>query len=105
MQCKKDDLCYIRKSLRPNNVGLVVQCKVYLGHYSRGEMIPMHGEQWMAFDTDDYWLIENNYGDIETQYGNSRESYIMDSWLEPIPPKSQDIGTTTKKKIEDNIDA
>lgn len=105
MQCKVGDLAHIKKALRPTNVGLVVRCKAYLGHYSRGEMIPLNGELWAAFDTDDYWLIENDYADVETQFGAARESYIMDSWLEPIKPKGELTGTTTKKKIEDNIDA
>ena len=93
MRCKLNDLCYIKKSLREPNIGLVVRCKRYLGYYERGSTIIISGESYLAFDSDDFWLIENDYCEIESQFGKAREGYIMDSWLEPIA------------KLEDNFDA
>ena len=101
MKCKLNDLCYIKKSLREANVGLVVQCKRYLGHYDRGATIVISGESYMAFDTDDYWIVENNYGEIESQFGKTREGYIMDSWLDPI--RKLDSGTEKNTKILDLV--
>lgn len=101
MRCKVDDLCYIKKSLREPNIGLVVRCKKYLGYYERGSTIIISGESFLAFDSDDHWLVENDYGEIEYQFGRSREGYIMDSWLEPI--KKLDAGSSTEKKIVEHI--
>ena len=81
---------------------MVVVCKKYLGYYSRGDKIEINGEIWFAFDTDDYWLIEQNYSDLETLYGKAKESYIMDSWLEPIEPKTKNTVQKLKKLFLNN---
>ena len=99
MRCKLNDLCYIKKSLREPNIGLVVRCKRYLGYYERGATIVISGESFLAFDTDDFWLIENDYGEIESHFGRAREGYIMDSWLEPIA-KLENDSDADKKIIE-----
>lgn len=82
-------------------MGLVVRCKRYLGYYERGATIIISGESFLAFDTDDFWLIENDYGEIEYQFGKAREGYIMDSWLEPI--KKLDAGSSADKKIIEHV--
>lgn len=89
-QCKLNDLAFIKKSLRPANVGLIIQCVKYLGPYSKGELITINGEHWHAYDTDDHWVIESKSGSIETQFGKSKIAYIPDSWLTPIKPLSDD---------------
>lgn len=89
-QCKLNDLAFIKKSLRPANVGLIVQCIQYLGTLSRGDVVSLNGENWTAFDSDDHWVIESKSGSIETQFGKSKIAYIPDSWLTPIKPLSDD---------------
>jgi len=84
MQCKIGDLCYIKKSLRPENVGLVVVCKQYLGYFLIGDELEMHGEFFKAHVSDNYWLVTNESGHIETQFGKSKEAYVPDLWLVPI---------------------
>ena len=84
-QCKEGQLAFIKKSLRPENIGKVVICQKYIGYYSRGDVVTVNGENWLAPDTDDYWVIYSESG-IETQYGKSKIAYIMDSWLTPIDP-------------------
>lgn len=93
MKCKQGQLAFIIKSIRPENIGRIVTCSKYIGHYSRGDVVSVNGEQWTAFDTDDYWLIEGN---IETQYGPSKIAYTMDSWLKPLD--SDDVNDLVKEE-------
>jgi hypothetical protein len=83
MKCKQGDLAFIKKALRYENIGKVVTCARYLGYYERGSKVTISGEEWLAFDSDNYWLVK---GDIETMFGKARESYIPDTWLAPISP-------------------
>jgi hypothetical protein len=76
MKCKQGQLAFINKSLRTSNIGKIVTCIRHMGHYSIGDRIVLNGETWLAYDTYDHWLIGGN---IETQYGMSKEAYIMDS--------------------------
>jgi len=96
-RCKPGQSAFIKKSLRPANIGLVVECTKYLGPYSKGEIVEISGEQWMAFDSDDYWIITSATGSIETQFGKSKIAYIMDSWLDPIDPDILDL------EVEDEL--
>jgi len=96
MHCKVNDLAFIRKALRPENIGLVIECKEYLGYYLRGDDIEMNGERWGAIISDNYWRIENSYGEIETMYGKSTVAISPDTWLEPIPTKKLIIHETTE---------
>ena len=93
MLCEEGDLAYIKKALRPENVGLVILCKQYLGYYLRGDIVEVNGEHFTAIVSDNYWYIENDYGEIETMFGKSRVSYHPDLWLEPIK-KTPDTVTT-----------
>lgn len=81
---KQGDLAFIKKSLRPVNIGMVVTCTQYLGYFIEGEDLEMHGELFKAPFTDNYWLITNQSGHIETQFGKSKEAYLPDLWLIPI---------------------
>jgi hypothetical protein len=90
MKCKQGDLAFIKKAIRKENIGRIVTCIKHLGHYKQGATIVINGENWLAPDSDHYWLISGN---IETQFGQAKQSYIMDSWLspiEPLPPEEQD---------------
>lgn len=84
MNCKQGDLAYIIKSMRPANIGLIVTCDSFLGFFYEGEIIEMNKEQWYAPVTDNYWVIGNKSGNIETQFGKSSIAYIADTWLKPI---------------------
>jgi len=81
---KQGQLAFIKKALRPENVGKFVTCIRYLGYFSRGDTIEISGERYLAFDTDHYWIIKASA--LDTQFGPSREAYSMDSWLQPIEP-------------------
>jgi len=81
---KVGELSYIKKSIRPANVGLVVTCTQYLGYFLENDYLEMHGEFFKAPFSDNYWLITNESGQIETQFGKAKEAYCPDLWLVPI---------------------
>lgn len=83
MKCKQGDLCYIKKALRNSNIGKVVTTKLLIGKLNRGDHYKWNGETFIAYDSDYHWVISSKSG-IETQFGNSLEAVIMDSWLVPI---------------------
>ncbi len=93
MKCKKGGLAFIKKSIRPKNVGLIVTCDEYLGYYIQGETVEISGEVFLAIDTGHFWKIGSSTGSIETQYGKSKMAFIPDSWLTPIDaePKEDDF--------------
>lgn len=103
MICELNDLAYIKKAIRPANVGLVVTCKTYLGYYLMDDIVEINGERWYAIVSDNYWLVENEHGSIETQFGLSKQSYVPDLWLTPI--KTDGVLDDTEIKNEDTIDA
>ena len=84
MRNKQGNLAFISKSLRPVNIGLVVTCTQYLGYYLQDDYLEMHGEFFKAPVSDNYWVISNNSGHIETQFGLAKEAYAPDLWLTPI---------------------
>lgn len=81
---KQGQMAFIKKAIRPENVGKIVACQRYLGYYSQGDAIEISGEHYLAYDTDHYWIV--TAGNVETQFGPAKEGYTMDSWLTPIPP-------------------
>jgi hypothetical protein len=100
MQCKQGELAFIKKSLRPRNIGLIVECKGYLGFYLRDDIIEISGERYTAIVSDNYWIISSASGSIETQFGKSKEGFIPDLWLTPI--KDSELGDTdTVSKTND----
>lgn len=102
MKCKQGQMAFIKKSLRKENIGLVVECTTHLGYFSRGDKIPMSGEFWYAPDSDDYWMITSASGSIETLYGKSKVAYTLDSWLTPIDPDILDKDES--EELEDNLE-
>jgi hypothetical protein len=99
MNCKQGDLAFIKKAIRQENIGKVVTCVKHLGYYSRGDTITISGENWMAYDSDDYWLIDGN---LETMYGVASQAHIMDSWLSPIEPlPPEDVEDTDTPLVND----
>ena len=89
-------LCWIKKSLRPENQGLVIETSQYLGYFQRGERLLVMGEYYHAFDTDHHWLINSKHGMISTQYGASQVGYSPESWLVPILPDANNLGLTNE---------
>lgn len=102
MKCKQGDIAFIKKSIRPENMGKVVECKQLLGYFERGAHITWNGEIFIAYDTDHYWVIESKSG-IETQYGKSTQAFIMDSLLTPIKADGLDDENTTDENIHDEL--
>jgi len=103
--CKKDDIAFVKKALRPKNIDKVVTVKTYLGYYERAQPYVWNGETFLAFDSDDHWIIECNSG-LETQFGSSLQAVIMDSWLFPIRGDEQEDFEDNKELIDgDLVDA
>lgn len=86
MRCKLGQLAFIKKSIRTENIGLIVSCKENLGYHLRGDIVEINKERFMSPDSDNIWIIESSSGSIETQFGKSKIGYIPDTWLEPIEP-------------------
>lgn len=83
MRCKIGDLAFVRKALRPSNIGKVVQCKELLGEFKWGETFVWNGELYHSPDSDYLWVVTSK-SPVETLYGPSIEAFIPDSWLTPI---------------------
>jgi hypothetical protein len=84
-KCKLNDICFILKALRQSNIGKVVETVEYLGCFQKDEQFHWNGEVWTAFDTDHHWVVKGN---LDTAYGKSELSYIIDSWLLPMKPET-----------------
>lgn len=104
MQCKLGDLAFIKKSLRPPNIGLIVQCTQLIGYLSKDEKFMWNGEQWAAPDTGDYWVVTSSSGSIETQYGKSTQAFILDAWLVPIPELPAEDDITAEETLTDTLE-
>lgn len=103
MRCKVGDLAFIRKALRPQNIGLIVQCTEYIGPLIKGEKFKWNGEMWTAIDTGDFWVITSPTGSIETQYGKSKQAHTLDAWLTPIKAEPEQNSVSTEKTLETEI--
>lgn len=103
--CKLGDLAFIKKSMRPKNIGLVVSCHELLGYHLQCDIIELYGERWMAPISDTYWVIQSGSGSIDTEYGNSKIAYIPDSWLSPIKAEPLEDDVFTSEELTDNISA
>lgn len=105
MICKRGDIAFIKKAIRQENIGLIVQCTKYLGYYLRGDYMQINGELWVAPHSDNYWLIESPSGSINTLFGMSKVAYGPDTWLSPIKPDciDTDEDTDIDNKIEDEV--
>lgn len=104
MRCAAEDLAFIKKAFRPENIGRVVTCKKCLGFLQQHEEFVWNGEVWRSPDTDYIWIIESN-GGISTMFGFSKEAIIPDSWLTPIKgdPKlteEEEFGEDLNKILE-----
>jgi len=75
IKCKVNDLAFIKKAIRPVNIGRVVTCKELLGKFAFGETIVWNGEEF-ASPEDDYMWVVSSSGNLETQFGPSKEAMI-----------------------------
>lgn len=103
MRCKINDLAFIRKALRPSNIGLIVQCTQLIGHLKKDDIFMVDGENWQAPDTGDYWQVTSASGSLETLFGKSKKGFIMDSWLTPINPPSMPVDESEKLLKESEL--
>lgn len=99
MRCKINDVAYINKAIRKENVGLIVTCKEYLGYYLQGDIVEISGERYIAIDSDNYWLIENKNSSIETQFGKAKNAYIGDLCLTPIKSDGLNLDVVNEKEL------
>jgi hypothetical protein len=105
MKCKLNDLAFINNALRPVNIGLVVTCSTYLGYYLAGDIIEINKEHYTAHISDNYWIITNTHGMIETQFGKSVMSYQPDTWLTPITPPELETDEELFLTLADEVTA
>ena len=89
--------CWIKRSIRPENQGLVIETSQYLGYYKKGQTMLIMGEHYIAYDDDHFWFITNRYGSIVTQFGRSKVGYSSESWLVPILPDTYNLGLVSNE--------
>ena len=99
MNCKQGDKAYIVFSLRPENIGRIVDVAEYIGKFNEREQFQFRGMPCQAPVTDHYWWIEAD--DLEIGFGPSPRAYIADSWLRPV--KSTDEKFKQAEQLELDI--
>lgn len=98
MNVSKGDKAVIVFSVRPENIGRIVNVTEYIGKFKQGEEWQFRSLPCQALVHDHYWWIEAE--DLEIGFGPSPRAYIADSWLRKIvPPKEK-----TKQKAEKDLD-
>ena len=89
MNVSEGDKAVIVFSIRPENIGRIVNVAEYIGKFKKGEQFEAYGMKSHCFVTDHYWWIEAD--DLEIQFGPSPKAYIADSWLRKIEPPKEKI--------------
>lgn len=98
MNVEQGDKAVIVFSIRPENVGRIVNVAEYIGKFKQGEQFEFRGMPCQAAVHDHYWWIEAE--DLSIMFGPSPRAYIADSWLRKIvPPKEKE-----KQKEELELD-
>jgi hypothetical protein len=98
MNVEEGDRAVIIFSIRPENVGRVVNVAEYIGKFKEGEQFDFRGMPCQALVHDHFWWIEAE--DLSIQFGPSPRAYIADSWLRKIVPPEEKLS----KKVEKDID-
>ena len=88
MKCEQGDKAIIIFSIRPENIGRIVNVKEYIGKFQKGEKFQFRGMSCQCIINDHYWWIEAD--DLSIGLGPSPVAYIADSWLEPIFPNKKE---------------
>ena len=86
-KCKQGDLAFIRKSMNLKNIGLIVECKSYIGKFEVGEEFSFHGVLSVAIIGDHFWEIYSPSKSINVQEGKTSVAFAPDTWLTPINPE------------------
>ena len=100
MNVSQGDKAIIVFSIRPSNVGRIVNVAEYIGKFEEKEMFQFRGMPCQAFVHDHYWWIEAD--DLDIQLGPSPRAYIADSWLRKIEPPSYSIKEKTSNELDVN---
>lgn len=98
MNVSQGDKAIIVYSMRPANVGRIVNVAEYIGKFEEKEMFQFRGMPCQAFVHDHYWWIEAD--DLDIQLGPSPRAYIADSWLRKI----EDPKDSEKQKESNEFD-
>lgn len=98
-------MCFIKKSIRPRNIGKIVITKECLGKMEAGQKFDYQMHVSMAQITDVFWVVTDPAGGLETAFGLSSEVFIPDSWLHPIRPDPDDVDESETTKLFDEVEA
>jgi len=99
MNVSEGDKAVIVFSVRPENVGRIVNVAEYIGKFKEGEQFDFRGMPCQALVHDHYWWIEAE--DLSIAFGPSPRAYIADSWLRKIVPPKEKL--TKKEDLELDI--
>ena len=91
MNVNEGDKAIIIFSIRPQNVGRIVNVAEYIGKFKEGEQFNFRGMTCEALVHDHYWWIEAQ--DLEIKLGPSPRAYIADSWLRKISQPKEKVST------------
>jgi hypothetical protein len=98
MNVSQGDKAVIVFSIRPQNVGRIVNVAEYIGKFKAGEQFEFRNMPCQAAVHDHYWWIEAE--DLNIQFGPSPRAYIADSWLRKIEPPKEKVTTKAEKDID-----
>ena len=98
MNVSQGDKAVIVFSVRPENVGRVVNVAEYIGKFKEGEQFEFRSMPCQALVTDHYWWIEAE--DLSIMFGPSPRAYIADSWLRKIVPPKEKVSTREELELD-----
>jgi hypothetical protein len=98
MNVQEGDKAVIVFSVRPENVGRIVNVAEYIGKFKEGEQFDFRGMPCQALVNDHYWWIKAE--DLSIQFGPSPRAYIADSWLRKIVPPKEKLSKEAEKELD-----
>jgi hypothetical protein len=98
MNVQEGDKAVIVFSIRPENIGRIVNVAEYIGKFSEREQFQFRGQPCMAMVTDHHWWIEAD--DLSIGFGPSPRAYIADSWLRKLDEPKQKISKKEELELE-----
>jgi hypothetical protein len=101
-ELRPNDLCFIIKALRTENIGKIVTCVQHIGYHERGQPFVWNGETWCSRDTGNLWVVSGN---VITLYGKSTQAVIPEHWLKKIEPLDElsEIYSTLENEISYSV--
>jgi len=100
MNVNEGDKAVIVFSIRPANVGRIVNVAEYIGKFNEGDHFEFRGMTCQALVHDHYWWIEAE--DLDIQLGPSPRAYIADSWLRKIKPPKDSLKEKELNELDVN---